>query len=551
LAFFFDTPRHINTNSKSWLVSRTALLLLVLFAEILAFSLIYDLQPLQKNASYSLRVVGHCTSIFRVIVIALVARMAIGRERLPATFRRWIALSSNDRTFGWMFAGHVVAASFCALLTSHALRPSSSDGSPWAVWLWLATGGLSLAFWLVAFAPVEFWRELWRSRKPSLLILSLLFGLAVHFLALFASRLWYPLSDLTMAASERLLRLVSSDIVCDPATRALGTRTFQIEIAPVCSGYEGIGLVTGALVLFLVLFRKQLRFPHAFVLLPIGIAAIWCFNVLRIVALILMGTHISEAIAAGGFHSQAGWIGFAAVTLVIGYIALRSPLLAKVDPRGRRGNLEAAESRAAAYLMPTLAMLVAAMIAAALSAGFDAFYPLKVLVGLALLAYFSPVYRSFEWSWSWLAAANGVLVFVIWLLLEPLANIGDSQLVDGLAKLSPHWMAVWTALRVFGAVSVVPLTEELAFRGYLMRRITAVDFEAIDYRQASWLAVFVSSLLFGLLHGRWLAGTVAGICYALAARRRGLLCDAVVAHGVTNGMIAIYVLLTGAWQLWS
>ena len=86
---------------------------------------------------------------------------------------------------------------------------------------------------------------------------------------------------------------------------------------------------------------------------------------------------------------------------------------------------------------------------------------------------------------------------------------------------------------------------------YLMRRITSVDFETISYGQASWLAIVVSSLLFGLLHGRWLAGTVAGICYALAARRRGLLCDAVVAHGVTNGMIAIYVLLTGAWQLWS
>jgi membrane protease YdiL (CAAX protease family) len=44
---------------------------------------------------------------------------------------------------------------------------------------------------------------------------------------------------------------------------------------------------------------------------------------------------------------------------------------------------------------------------------------------------------------------------------------------------------------------------------------------------------------------------LAGIAYALAYRRRGELSDAVMAHAVTNGLIAITVLTTGAWSLWS
>jgi membrane protease YdiL (CAAX protease family) len=52
----------------------------------------------------------------------------------------------------------------------------------------------------------------------------------------------------------------------------------------------------------------------------------------------------------------------------------------------------------------------------------------------------------------------------------------------------------------------------------------------------------MSSVLFGVLHGRWLAGTLAGIGYALAFRQRGQLVDAVVAHMTTNALIATYVL---------
>jgi exosortase/archaeosortase family protein len=69
-----------------------------------------------------------------------------------------------------------------------------------------------------------------------------------------------------------------------------------------------------------------------------------------------------------------------------------------------------------------------------------------------------------------------------------------------------------------------------------------------------WLvnAVRITLLvLFGALHGRWLAGTVAGMFYAWAMYRRGRVGDAIMAHATTNALIAAEVLLFGNWNLWN
>ena len=72
----------------------------------------------------------------------------------------------------------------------------------------------------------------------------------------------------------------------------------------------GLGL-PGAYIGF---FRRQLRFPRAWLLLPVGAGVIWP-NVVRIASLVMVGTWVSADVAAGGFHSQAGWMAFIAVSL--------------------------------------------------------------------------------------------------------------------------------------------------------------------------------------------------------------------------------------------
>jgi CAAX prenyl protease-like protein len=70
-------------------------------------------------------------------------------------------------------------------------------------------------------------------------------------------------------------------------------------------------------------------------------------------------------------------------------------------------------------------------------------------------------------------------------------------------------------------------------------------------RRFSWLALLVSSLLFGLLHGdRWFVGILAGALYALVLLRRGRIGDAVAAHATTNALLAVDVLAFHHWHLW-
>lgn len=109
----------------------------------------------------------------------------------------------------------------------------------------------------------------------------------------------------------------------------------------------------------------------------------------------------------------------------------------------------------------------------------------------------------------------------------------------------------WILFRLVGAVVTVPVAEELAFRGYLLRRLISADFAAVDPRRFTLLSFVVSSILFGVLHGqRWVAGIAAGMLYAWAFQRRARIGDAAAVHGITNGLLALWVLFTGNWTYW-
>ena len=73
----------------------------------------------------------------------------------------------------------------------------------------------------------------------------------------------------------------------------------------------------------------------------------------------------------------------------------------------------------------------------------------------------------------------------------------------------------WLFVRALGYVILTPIAEELAFRGFLTRRLMRVAFQNVPLGTLSWLSFLVSSILFGALHVKlWLAGTVA-VCVSL------------------------------------
>jgi exosortase E/protease (VPEID-CTERM system) len=293
-------------------------------------------------------------------------------------------------------------------------------------------------------------------------------------------------------------------------------------------------------------------------LLPIGIIAIWAANAVRIAMLVAIGSSVSPAVALGGFHSQAGWLAFNAVTLGLVAAAWNSPFFMKASASSLSGN-SIAENRVAPYVVPFLVLVATGMLTKAFSSGgVDAFYFIRVVTAAGALIYFWNTYRErdiLQWNWSLHAVANGAAVFAVWILME--AIVGNSagparaEHAAGLANMSALGSTAWIALRIVGSVLVVPIAEELAFRGYLMRRLQTAEFEQLPMGTFSWFAFIASSVCFGALHGRWIAATIAGMAYALVLCRRGRLSEAVLAHATTNALIAVQVLYIGDWSLWS
>ncbi len=408
-------------------------------------------------------------------------------------------------------------------------------------WSGLATGVLATA--ALAFFPGAVWTELLRV-TGSLWAYSALAAAAALTATPLVRGLWEPTTRATFWLVKLILSGVVDDLVVQPERMRLGTLRFGVIISPECSGLEGIGLLLIFGVLWLVLFRDELRFPRALLLLPAGVGILYLANALRIAALVLIGDAGAREIAVRGFHSQAGWISFNLVAFGLLLAARRIGWFR----RAPMAPVTAREERPAApFLMPLLAILAAGMISGAMSGGFEWFYGLRVLAGGAALWFFRKHYGAIDFRCGWQGPAAGVIVFVLWVWGDTPAAPTPAALVAAPPALS--W--AWIVLRVIGGTLMVPVAEELAFRGFGLRRLIADDFESVSWQTFTWPSLLISSLLFGLMHGeRWLAGIAAGIVYALVMLWRGRLGDAVVAHGVTNGLLAIWVLVYGRWELW-
>ena len=182
---------------------------------------------------------------------------------------------------------------------------------------------------------------------------------------------------------------------------------------------------------------------------------------------------------------------------------------------------------------------------------FDYLYPLRMLTPLIPLWLFRSYYKDLRWSWSWTPILQGFVVFALWVALEPPADPETADAIpSALAEMPGAMAAFWLIARVLGSVVVVPVAEELAFRGYLLRRLIDADFTAVSPKQFTAMSFLISSVAFGALHGRWLAGILAGMIYAAAQYRRGQTSDAIVAHAVTNALLAAYVVIFGHWASW-
>jgi len=398
--------------------------------------------------------------------------------------------------------------------------------------------------------------------------------LLARFIGFFTSLYWRVTSEPTMRLVELCLTPFAGDIVKRPEPYVIGTQAFSVKIFDSCSGHAGIGLITALLAGYLWWFRDIHRFPQSLLLFPVGVVLSYLANVVRITALILVGIWISPAIADGGFHSQAGWIMFLLVGLGIICAAQAIPFftlqprasdsspatgaLATPSADGATGAAAAISTRpsATACLLPFLALTAVTILTGAFTSGFDRLYPIRVITVAATLfllrGHFSPAPLPGAIV-SPGAIGIGACVFAMWMALAPGAEAATEEKLLAMdpTNLGEPWTTLWLLVRVVGSVITVPIAEELAFRGFLIRRCIAEDVDTVPVGTFTWLSFLASSLAFGILHGgAWIAGTVAGMAFAAALYQRRRIFDAVAAHATTNALLSIYVIGTGSWTQW-
>jgi exosortase E/protease (VPEID-CTERM system) len=285
-------------------------------------------------------------------------------------------------------------------------------------------------------------------------------------------------------------------------------------------------------------------------------------NSVRIAALVLIGDAGYQKVAAVGFHSQAGWIAFNLAAFAVAYTAKRSTWLNRAahqadtaahDPGTHDAKAPAgapAHDATAAYLMPLLAILAVGMLTHAMSAGFDFLYPLRIIAAVGALWIYRRSYANLNWRFTWRGVLAGIAVFGVWSAFSHFLS-APMGMPEELAHLSSAARAEWIGCRAAAAIITVPIAEELAYRGFLMRRLLGAQFDQVSFSSVRWPAIAVSSVLFGVTHGGlWFAGIVAGAAYGTLAVKTGKIGESVAAHATTNLLVAVQVLLWGTWQLW-
>jgi len=485
-----------------------------------------------------------------VIVTSAAATLFLSWSTLKAEFLNVIEKpSSAYPQWRWWLSLHVTAVSLryavIALLISGRM-PASLNGEG-AIWVRSALIFPALVGAALAALPFNFWHR-WMTRSPAAFAGGLGFGAGSWFIGINPWGPWSFLRASTFWTVQKLLQLAGQPTVMNLDKVTIGTNRFSVQIMPACMGLEGVGLVAAFLALYVFIYRRTLRFPQVFVLFPIAMVLMWFLNAVRIAALILLGGW-NPQLAVGGFHSVAGWLLFNATALGLVFWNQHSGFVVRDREEPRAVGVT---NPAAMYLVPLLVIIATAMVSTAFSAGFNYLYPLRVLAAAGALWFYRRELASLDWKPSWWAIAPGVLTFVLWIALASGANgSADKVFSAGLGSMSALGAFAWLSFRVVGAVVTVPIAEELAFRGYLIRKLIADDFAAVPMGSFTWLSFLGSSILFGVMHGEWIAGIVAGMLFAVALYRRGAIVDAVVAHSTTNALLSVYVLATHHWFLWN
>ncbi len=219
--------------------------------------------------------------------------------------------------------------------------------------------------------------------------------------------------------------------------------------------------------------------------------------------------------------------------------------------------------RLTAYVLPMALFLGLLMLISALKGLKGSFwlssseywiYPVQTFLCGAAVIYFWHEYALRRPARVAFGLTIAIVVFVLW--IAPQAFLGFAARVTGFnpdlfaAQAPLYWTTV--IVRFLRLALVVPLIEEIFWRGFMLRFLIDEDFDRVPFGTFSWSSFVVVALVFGLSHSRpdWPAALVTGVLYNLVAYRTKSLSTCVLTHALTNLLLGLWIMKTGQWGFW-
>jgi len=181
-------------------------------------------------------------------------------------------------------------------------------------------------------------------------------------------------------------------------------------------------------------------------------------------------------------------------------------------------------------------------------------YPVQTIGCGALLLWFWREYELRAVRQIGFTLAVALVVFALW--ISPQAFLGFAPRLDGfnpeILSGQPASYRITIVFRFLRLVVVVPLVEEIFWRGFLLRYFINEKFYAVPVGTFSWVSFAIVTAGFGFAHARadWIPALIAGALYNCVAYRTKSLLSCVLAHAVTNLLLGLWIMKTGQWGFW-
>jgi CAAX prenyl protease-like protein len=181
-------------------------------------------------------------------------------------------------------------------------------------------------------------------------------------------------------------------------------------------------------------------------------------------------------------------------------------------------------------------------------------YPAQTLFCGALLLWFWREYELRAPRQILFTVAVALFVFALW--IAPQEFLGFAPRLDGFNPevFSGQPAAYWTTIvfRFLRLVVIVPLVEEIFWRGFALRYFISEKFHAVPMGAFSGFSFAVVTIAFGLSHSwaDWIVALITGALYNCVAYRTKSLASCILAHAITNLLLGVWIMKTGQWGFW-